>query len=196
VRGLIFLRHRPNDIVANEAARTWSAVRDRLGADPDADLADLIDSAAVPETRWTLVHSGVTGELFFFKGYAAEGSSFHYGHLVTKATSYACQEIPLPPDDDRFHNRFHFALDYRPDLATSLGDNNPGLPDPHGFSGSLVWNTRFVELGCNIDTWTPDDAVVTGLVLGLANVCRMPGGNTRRVCTQHILAGSSSVRAF
>jgi hypothetical protein len=122
-------------------------------------------SAVVPENKWVLAHGGVEGELFFFKGFAAEGSSFHFNHLITNATSHACQEVPLP-SDDRFHNRFHFALDYRPDLATSIGDNNPGLPDPHGFSGSLVWNTRFVELGCNIQSWSPDDAVVTGLAWG------------------------------
>jgi hypothetical protein len=122
-------------------------------------------SAAIPESKWTLAHSGVVGEIFFFKGYAAEGSSFHFGHLVSNATSYACQEISLPKDD-RFHNRFHFALDYRPDLATALGNNNPGLPDPHGFSGSLVWNTRFVEMGRDLSAWSPDNAVVTGLIWG------------------------------
>jgi hypothetical protein len=38
-----FLRHRtPNDIVVSDAAKTWSTVRDRLGADVDADLGDLI----------------------------------------------------------------------------------------------------------------------------------------------------------
>jgi hypothetical protein len=36
--------------------------------------------------------------------------------------------------------------------------------NPAGFSGSLVWNTRFVELGCDLSTWTPDDAAVTGLL--------------------------------
>jgi hypothetical protein len=123
------------------------------------------ESAPIPESKWTLAHGGVDGELFFFKGYAAEGSSFYFGHLISNATSYTCQEVPLPKDD-RFHSRFHFAIDYRPDLAKPLGDNNPGLPDPHGFSGSLVWNTRFVELGCDIDAWSPDNAVVTGLVWG------------------------------
>jgi hypothetical protein len=133
--------------------------------DPNVWNHEEHESSAIPESKWTLAHGGADGELFFFKGYAAEGSSFHFGHLITNATSYTCQEVPLPPDD-RFHNRFHFALDYRPDLAIPLGDNNPGLPDPHGFSGSLVWNTRFVELGCNIDAWSPSDAVVTGLVWG------------------------------
>jgi hypothetical protein len=36
--------------------------------------------------------------------------------------------------------------------------------DPAVFSGSLIWNTRFVELGCNISNWSPSDAVITGLL--------------------------------
>jgi hypothetical protein len=40
-----FLRHRPNDIVVSDAAKTWSTVRDRLEADAAADLGDLIPSS-------------------------------------------------------------------------------------------------------------------------------------------------------
>ena len=36
--------------------------------------------------------------------------------------------------------------------------------NPAGFSGSLVWNTRFVELGCDFQKWCPNEAVVTGLL--------------------------------
>jgi hypothetical protein len=33
-----------------------------------------------------------------------------------------------------------------------------------GFSGSLVWNTRYLEALAAGRNWTPNDAVVTGLV--------------------------------
>ena len=36
--------------------------------------------------------------------------------------------------------------------------------NPAGFSGSLVWNTRFVELGRDLATWAPEQALVTGLL--------------------------------
>jgi len=36
--------------------------------------------------------------------------------------------------------------------------------DPAGFSGSLVWNTRFLELKCDFQKWNPSEAVVTGLL--------------------------------
>ena len=37
-----FLRHSVNDRTVGESARTWSAVRDRLQSDANADLTDLI----------------------------------------------------------------------------------------------------------------------------------------------------------
>ena len=37
-----FLRHRPSEITINESARAWTAIRDRLQADADADLTDLM----------------------------------------------------------------------------------------------------------------------------------------------------------
>jgi hypothetical protein len=36
--------------------------------------------------------------------------------------------------------------------------------DPHGFSGSLVWNTQYVEKSATGAEWSPDDAVITGLL--------------------------------
>ena len=117
--------------------------------------------------------------------------TFRFNHLITNAISYACQEVPLPPDD-RFDERFHFALDYRPDRAIPLGDNNPGLPDPHGFSGSFVWNTRFVELGSNSRPWSPDCAVFDWPCVGLALVHRVFGGDARGICAERSPAGSSS----
>jgi hypothetical protein len=40
-----FLRHSTNDIVVSDAAKHWTTVRDRLAADVDADLSDLISKA-------------------------------------------------------------------------------------------------------------------------------------------------------
>jgi hypothetical protein len=37
-----FLRHRVNDFTVNESAKSWTAVRQRLEADVDADLSDIL----------------------------------------------------------------------------------------------------------------------------------------------------------
>lgn len=36
--------------------------------------------------------------------------------------------------------------------------------DPAGFSGSLVWNTRYLEVTNAGKSWSPEDAVVTGML--------------------------------
>ena len=41
---------------------------------------------------------------------------------------------------------------------------NMKFSNPRGFSGSLVWNTRFLETGGDLTTWSPSDARVTGLL--------------------------------
>jgi hypothetical protein len=123
-------------------------------------------SSTVVEDQWALAHFTVPRELLFFKGYAGERSKFHFGHLFSKATSYGCQEVELPRDDNRFLSRFHFAIDYRPDRAKPSGEDKDGLPLPKGFSGSLVWNTRFVEFWGTGEEWKPELAQVTGLVWG------------------------------
>jgi hypothetical protein len=120
-------------------------------------------SEPIPEDQWALVHLAAPAEILFVKGFAGAEAKFLFGGLFSNATSYGCREVP-PPADDRFHSRFHFGLDYRPDLATELDGRS--LPDPHGFSGSLVWNTRLVECTAKKETWTPDCARVTGLVWG------------------------------
>ncbi len=41
---------------------------------------------------------------------------------------------------------------------------NMKVEKPPGFSGALVWNTRFWEVSASGREWRPDDAVVTGLL--------------------------------
>lgn len=83
-----------------------------------------------------LLHMRRPTEKFCFQSYKGAQVPFLFDILITNATSFSCQEVDLPSDDDRFNSRFHFALDYRPDLATSLDGRD--LPLPNGFSGSLV----------------------------------------------------------
>jgi hypothetical protein len=113
------------------------------------------------EDHGRLAHAPVQGEILFFKGYKGASVPFAFGSLFTNATSYGTQQVPLP-EDKRFNSRFHFGLDYRPDLATALDGRD--LPRPDGFSGSLIWNTRFVECGQNGQPWSVDCAQITGLV--------------------------------
>ena len=110
------------------------------------------------------VHAAAPTEVFAFSGYAGERTHFVFGEMQFGASTSLAREIELGPDTD-IDPRFHFGLSYLPDLATSVvGDR--GLPDPHGMSGSTVWNTRFVEAKLNGRVWSPELATVTGVAFG------------------------------
>lgn len=122
-------------------------------------------SKAIQVDQIALAHTPAPTEVFAITGFAGERTHFHFGTLFWKAATSLAREVDLPADDERFKDRFHFGLDYRPDLATDvLGDQ--GLPLPPGLSGSTVWNTCFVEAKVGAINWTPDLARVAGVVWG------------------------------
>lgn len=119
---------------------------------------------AIPFNRIADKHSPVDGELFFIVGYAGERAKFAFGQLNCETIAYLMQADQFPSDHGDAD--LHFAIAYRPDLARSTKARGKGLPDPHGLSGTLVWNTRYVELTKNEQKWTPEQAKVTGIVWG------------------------------
>ena len=120
------------------------------------------DSRAVTQDRFAPFHAPTPYELLFTRGYASENSQFVHDTLTTGATGYLARQASLPQHSDVIE-QFHFALEYRRDAAVqAFGER--GLPDPESMSGSLVWNTRFVEVSLQGKAWTPADAVVTGLL--------------------------------
>ena len=109
-------------------------------------------------------HVAAPTEVFAFSGYAGERTHFIWGEMQFGASTSLAREVELEPDPE-IDPRFHFGLSYLPDRATTVvGDR--GLPDPHGMSGSTVWNTRFVEAKLNSLVSSPEMAIVTGVALG------------------------------
>lgn len=114
----------------------------------------------IPENRFDKNHHAVDGELLLMCGFAGQQANFLFGTLITPYSPYLAQEpSPRPTLDTR-----HFAVAYKPDRATPISGNSQLPGDPHGFSGSLVWNTRRVECFQNSVEWNPDKAVVTGII--------------------------------
>ncbi|TIM38173.1 hypothetical protein [Mesorhizobium sp.] len=120
-------------------------------------------SRAIQADQIAAAHTAAPTEIFAFSGFAGKGS-FHFDTLLFRATTSVSREVELPADT-RWDSRLHFGLDYRPDLATTVVGND-GLPNPRGFSGSAVWNTRYVEAKIKGLDWTPDLAQVTGVIWG------------------------------
>jgi hypothetical protein len=133
-------------------------------------------SKAIEVEQIAVGHDPVQTELLTFTGFAGQRASFHFNTLITEGTCSTACEIELP-QDERFSPRFHFGIDYRPDLASTVtGDK--GLPIPPGLSGSMVWNTGFVAAKMEGLSWTPDMAKATGLIWG------WPSGHACLVATR------------
>ena len=158
-------------IVGNHAEYTWPIDAGLMPVDKDIWDSESSTSKAIRLDRIALAHDPVPTELLYFSGFSGERSGFHFDTLINRRTSSTAREVELP-NDDRFNLRFHFGIDYKPDLAQSVIGNN-GLPCPPGFSGSAVWDTGLVRSRMNDQDWSPDCARVTGLVWGWpsSNAC-------------------------
>jgi hypothetical protein len=130
-----------------------------LPVNMDAWSDPLNASKAIEIDQIAIAHAPGQTELLTFNGFSGSNVKFYWNTLFAKGTCYTARETELP-QDDRFSTRYHFGLDYRPDLA-SIINGNEGFPLPPGLSGSTVWNTGFVEAKMRGVTWTPEFTKVT-----------------------------------
>jgi hypothetical protein len=112
-------------------------------------------------------HDPVDGDFLFMLGYSGNRSYFSatFETLFANGTPYLTQESKTPPEG---LSSMCFAIPYLPDLAKSLSPKSKGLPDPHGFSGSPVWDTNFRRCMLENRRWTPEESRITGIVFLLS----------------------------
>ncbi|PKQ74028.1 trypsin-like peptidase domain-containing protein [Aeromonas sobria] len=118
----------------------------------------------IPLSRFANKHQPVNAELLFMIGYSGDRAGFYFGNFISRGTPYLTQEADFPSNIG--NENYHFSIHYKPDLASVVDGSSGGLPKPPGMSGSLVWNTRFVEMSQAGKEWSPEDAQVTGLIWG------------------------------
>jgi hypothetical protein len=117
----------------------------------------------LPISRFAIRHAPAALELLFFRGIAGENATVTGWGANGILTGYGSQEKPGTGDAQLFE------ILWSAGKATVTTGTDREVRDrfqqgdSRGFSGSLVWNTRFVELGRDLSTWSPDDAVVTGI---------------------------------
>ena len=140
----------------------------------DAALAALSDAAwhavphqavTVPLRRFATKHQpSEQAELLFLRGFAGENADYGFGVHQTNGSGYCSQE-KAGLGDAQIFEVFWEPENTAYSHGTSAEDRaNVKFEDARGLSGSLVWNTRFVEVTNNGGTWSPEDAVVTGLL--------------------------------
>ena len=119
---------------------------------------------AIPWSRFAQKHAPVADELLFFYGLSGENSYLGYDQFSKIMSGYGTQEKRGTGDANIFE------LFWEPEntrITPQTGLNikeEVKYNDAGGYSGSLVWNTRFVEGGCDINRWSPANAEVTGLL--------------------------------
>lgn len=120
----------------------------------------------IPYERFAPRHySANKNELMFFHGFAAENSGFAFETLTSNASAYVSQQKEDAVPDEKIFEMFWEPQKTAFTETTSLAQRiNVRCNNSGGFSGSLVWNTRFLETTAKGRKWTPDDAVVTGLL--------------------------------
>lgn len=119
----------------------------------------------IPMNRFNEKHASINGELLFFAGFSDERSQTVLDTNVSRGTPFLTQECPLPKSIEEAIPKYHISIPYPPELARTKDTSVP-LPNPHGFSGSLLWNTKRVEcLEKNLE-WDPSMAKVTAIIWG------------------------------
>lgn len=104
-------------------------------------------------------------ELLFFRGYAGENARYGFGVHQANGSGYCSQEKETDQPDANVFEIFWEPANTEVSKETSEDAKAQiKFDDPGGFSGSLVWNTRYLEVTSVGKVWSPKDAVVTGML--------------------------------
>lgn len=140
-------------------------------------------SRAAPISVVSELYSAAPEELLFWTGFPGYSLERHdpiiqsklkttlFGQLCTPALPMLSQALQgEAPQDSRFDPDRHIAIHYPSKAKKLFQDDETMLPNAKGMSGSLLWNTRYIERMNAGETWTPDCAQVCGVIWGvLAN---------------------------
>ncbi|WP_124836585.1 hypothetical protein [Burkholderia glumae] len=127
---------------------------------------------AIPLSRFALRHDTHPHEILWTAGYPG-------ARVKQLAATYAVAQVLSTQEHifregealhESFDPKYHFGVAYSPENAQRIDEdavsNSPGLSDPHGLSGSLVWNSRRLECFYNGQPWDPSMSLVTGIIWG------------------------------
>jgi hypothetical protein len=133
---------------------------------PESDwTAENHGAKTIPFDRFAATHQPAEHEILFFRGFAGENAHYGFGVHEANATAYGSQQsLEKPIQSDKFEilwepDKIEFSQNTPSEIRSGFRHE-----DPHGFSGSLVWNTQYVEKSATGAEWSPDDAVITGLL--------------------------------
>ena len=127
--------------------------------------AEASSAQAISLNRFAEVHVTDDEELLFFAGFSGQRAKEVFGTLISRGTPYLTRECTLPESVKEANADYHLAIPYSSALVRTSDPSVP-LPDPHGFSGSLLWNTKRMECLRREIEWDPSMAKVAGIIWG------------------------------
>lgn len=123
------------------------------------------EAATIPISRFSSKHQPIEqAELLFFRGFAGENADYGFGIHQTNGSGYCSQEKANTGDEQVFEVFWNPSKIRHTSVTSEETKNAVRFSSPRGLSGSLVWNTRFLEVTRTGNTWRPEDAVITGLL--------------------------------
>jgi len=146
-----------------------------------------VDVAAIhiPDKNWNRVphtakcvesnmlsrkHEPVEGEYLYVYGFPGDDAAVGFGQHSHRGLAVFSHEIEFSSitvdEEPKPIEPYHFLIPYNPEHAKLLEGSNSVLSRAAGMSGSLVWNTRYVEVSSQGGKWKPEDARVTGILWG------------------------------
>lgn len=140
-------------------------------------ISDDSGMAALPIERVADQYSAVESELLFWIGSPGYRLERHdpiiqnkrrhtlFGELNTSSFPVLTQALQGGnPTHQSFDPVRHVAIHYPSHAKREPNDSPIALPNAKGMSGSLLWNTKFVEMYQEGKEWSPEDAVVCGVI--------------------------------
>lgn len=122
-------------------------------------------AAAVPAATFAQRHrTSQREELLFFRGFAGDNATYGFGIHNANGSGYCSQEVQNGSDAAIFEMNWNPQQARYTNGTSSAARSAVTFNNPRGFSGSLVWNTRYLEVTESGGQWSPADAVITGLL--------------------------------
>lgn len=145
-------------------------------------LADSENRKALSTSCLDIVFNPVDNELLFWLGFPGSTAGRHdpitepkrrYSHFGTLHTVGVPMIVQVPRevgiDSPDFLSAMHVAVHYPTAAVRKAGEDDVELSNPEGMSGSLLWDTKFIQSRSNNIEWDPSMARVCGIVWGATN---------------------------
>lgn len=124
----------------------------------------------IPQSMIATKHSPIEGEYLYFYGFPGSDAKAYFEEHYIQGTGVFLHEIEfvqeLLEEESRADPAVHICMSLSPAEAVPLTPQTGELPLPHGMSGSALWNTRYLEVTSAGQSWSPEDARLTGIVWG------------------------------